>query len=232
MRKLTTFTATVLLLHLLALWVLQNGLLQRRMGVAQPMLVVTLQTASAKPLAVAPAPLPLARAPKAVTPVPVNPPLARAEPVTSAQPSSVAAANPLPSAATTAAQHSGNATLVSAPASTTGSTTGPSGAAATASSAPPPDVELPSSDAQHLHNPKPNYPRASRQRGEQGRVVVHVLIGTDGTAQKAEIKVSSGFERLDQAALTTVKAWRYVPGKRGGVPEAMWYLVPLNFVME
>jgi protein TonB len=93
-------------------------------------------------------------------------------------------------------------------------------------------VELPSSEAQYLHNPKPTYPRASRQRGEQGRVVVNVLIGTDGTAQQAEIKVSSGFERLDLAALRTAKAWRYVPGKRSGVPEAMWYAVPLNFVME
>ncbi len=93
-------------------------------------------------------------------------------------------------------------------------------------------MELPSSDAQYLHNPKPEYPRASRQRGEQGRVVVNVLIGTDGTAQNAEIKLSSGFERLDRAALATVRAWRYVPGKRAGVPEAMWYAVPLNFVME
>jgi len=62
--------------------------------------------------------------------------------------------------------------------------------------------------------------------------VVRVFIAVDGTAQKAEIKQSSGFERLDQAALTTVLRWRYVPGKRAGVPEGMWFNVPINFVLE
>jgi protein TonB len=93
-------------------------------------------------------------------------------------------------------------------------------------------VELPSSSAEYLQNPRPEYPRVSRLRGEQGRVVVHVLIGIDGRAQKAEILNSSGFQRLDQVALTTVLAWRYVPGKRAGVPEAMWFSVPLNFVLD
>ena len=61
---------------------------------------------------------------------------------------------------------------------------------------------------------------------------VNVYIGVDGTAQRAEVKAPSGFERLDQAALATARAWRYVPGKRGGVPEAMWFSVPINFVLE
>ena len=34
------------------------------------------------------------------------------------------------------------------------------------------------------------------------------------------------------AAVDTVMRWRYVPGKRGDVPEAMWFNVPLNFVLE
>jgi len=59
-----------------------------------------------------------------------------------------------------------------------------------------------------------------------------VLIGTDGAAQNAEIRQSSGFERLDQAALRTALKWRYVPGKRNGAPEAMWFNVPINFVLE
>lgn len=103
---------------------------------------------------------------------------------------------------------------------------------ASADASSPPRVDLPSSDADYLHNPKPEYPRLSRQRNEHGKVVVKVLIGVDGLPQKAEIKVSSGFERLDTAALTTAMAWRYVPGKRGGVPEAMWFLVPIQFVMD
>jgi protein TonB len=50
--------------------------------------------------------------------------------------------------------------------------------------------------------------------------------------QQAEVKHSSGFERLDQTALNTVLKWRYLPGKRNGTPEAMWLQVPLEFILE
>jgi protein TonB len=93
-------------------------------------------------------------------------------------------------------------------------------------------VEPPSSDAQYLRNPKPVYPPLSRRLGEQGKVVIRVLIAVDGSAQQAEVQQSSGFERLDQAALQTVLSWRFVPGKRGGVAEAMWFSVPINFLLE
>ena len=61
---------------------------------------------------------------------------------------------------------------------------------------------------------------------------MRVLIGTDGTAREAELRQSSGYDRLDRVALDTVRKWRYVPGKRNGVPEAMWFDVPINFVLE
>jgi protein TonB len=63
-------------------------------------------------------------------------------------------------------------------------------------------------------------------------VVVRVFVSIDGTAQKADIKTTSGYERLDQAALNAVQRWRYVPARRAGVPEAMWFNVPVNFVLE
>lgn len=91
---------------------------------------------------------------------------------------------------------------------------------------------LPSTNADYLRNPPPVYPPVSKRLGEQGRVVLRVLINTEGRAEKAEIRESSGYERLDQAALKTVLQWRYVPGKRGGVPETMWFNVPINFVLE
>ena len=96
----------------------------------------------------------------------------------------------------------------------------------------PPKLELPSSAADYLNNPKPPYPPLSKRLGEQGKVVVRVLIETNGTASKAEIAQSSGFDRLDQASVNTVLKWRYVPGKRGGVPEAMWFDVPVNWVLQ
>ncbi len=73
----------------------------------------------------------------------------------------------------------------------------------------------------------------SRRLGESGRVIVRVLIGTDGRAQEAHVHKSSGYDRLDRVALETARdRWRYRPGTRNGVPEAMWFNVPLNFVLE
>jgi protein TonB len=90
-------------------------------------------------------------------------------------------------------------------------------------------VELPISNAAYLNNPPPQYPAQSRRLGEQGTVKWRVLIGTDGKASQPELVQSSGFPRLDEAAKQAVLAWRYVPGKRGGVAEVMRYVVPLRF---
>ena len=87
-------------------------------------------------------------------------------------------------------------------------------------------------DAAYLNNPKPSYHAISKRMGEQGKVVLRVLIGTDGVPQKVEVNKSSGFDRLDRQAQDAVMRWRFVPGKRNGVPEAMWNLVPVNFVLE
>ena len=93
-------------------------------------------------------------------------------------------------------------------------------------------VVLPSSNAAYLQNPAPSYPAISKRMGEQGKVMLRVLIGTDGLPQKVEVQKSSGFDRLDRQAQDTVRRWRFVPGKRNGVAEAMWYQVPINFVLE
>jgi protein TonB len=90
-------------------------------------------------------------------------------------------------------------------------------------------TELPISNAAYLNNPPPQYPAQSRRLGEQGTVKWRVLIGTDGKASQPELVQSSGFTRLDEAAKQAVLAWRYVPGKRGGVAEPMTAIIPLSF---
>lgn len=109
---------------------------------------------------------------------------------------------------------------------------GPIAATVAAAPASPSAVQLPSSDADYLQNPKPAYPSISRRLNEQGQTTVRVLIGADGQAQRAEVAKSSGFTRLDEAAVAAVLRWRYVPGKRGGMAEAMWFNVPVNWVLN
>jgi protein TonB len=93
-------------------------------------------------------------------------------------------------------------------------------------------VELPSSVADYLNNPPPPYPALSKRLREEGKVVVRVLIGIDGLPKEAKVVQSSGYERLDNAAYNAVMGWRYVPGKRGGVPAAMHFDVPLIFELK
>jgi protein TonB len=93
-------------------------------------------------------------------------------------------------------------------------------------------VQLPSSNADYLQNPKPPYPPLSARLGETGTVVYQVWVGADGKAQRAELVSSSGFARLDNAAYNTVMHWRYVPGTRNGVPVAMPVNVPIHWQLS
>ncbi|MDD5324153.1 MAG: energy transducer TonB [Polaromonas sp.] len=93
-------------------------------------------------------------------------------------------------------------------------------------------VQLPSSNADYLQNPKPPYPPLSARLGETGKVVYKVWIGPDGKALRAEIVTSSGFARLDNAAYETVMRWRYVPGTRNGVAQTMPVNVPINWELR
>lgn len=208
-----TIAGAVVLFHLIALWALQAGLLQRAM---EAVVQVQLLSAFIEP------PQPKPEPPPALKTRLAPQQTAKVKPQTLPPP-------PMPLAI---------ADTSPAPGVPTGVTTDPAPLRAMtepvmpAPIAAPPQIELPSSDAAYLQNPAPVYPAISRRMGEQGKVVIRVLIGVDGTAQQAQVQQSSGFARLDQAAVNTVAHWRYAPGKRAGVPEAMWFNVPINFVLE
>lgn len=219
MNRRILIACAVVLLHLAALWALQSGMLRRAVEVVVPAQV--LSEFLSEPQRTAPTP----PTPSAVTPTPRPQPRPLSPPPLQPAPAPVAT-TPLATASTAPA--ASPAAAPAAPAATAAAVPSPTPAAAAA----PARVELPSSDAAYLNNPKPAYPMMSKRLGEQGKVVVRVLIGADGAPQQAELRTSSGYERLDQAALTTVLRWRYTPGKRGGVAEAMWFNVPINFVLE
>ena len=45
-------------------------------------------------------------------------------------------------------------------------------------------------------------------------------------------KVQTKFAHLDEAALETVKKWKFTPARQGNVPVAAWVLVPIAFRLE
>lgn len=239
-RRLASVLAAVLALHALGLWALLAGLSDPP-ELPVPGEVVTTALLLPEP---APAAAPAAPArPAAAKPQPARPQAKPTQPPPTAQPlpTPSAPARSQPPAALPAAvpaqapssQAPAGASAPAAPASqASAATASPAAGSAAAASPAPARIELPSSSADYLNNPRPAYPPLSKRLGEEGKVVLRVLIEADGSASKAEIRSSSGYDRLDQAALQTVLRWRYLPGKRNGVAEAMWFNVPINFVLE
>ncbi|MCC7200349.1 MAG: TonB family protein [Gammaproteobacteria bacterium] len=77
------------------------------------------------------------------------------------------------------------------------------------------------------------YPAASRRLNEEGRVLVDVFVGTDGTTQRAAVGQSSGFERLDQAALECVpRKLTFKPGTVDGAAIEAQVRIPILFKLE
>jgi protein TonB len=78
----------------------------------------------------------------------------------------------------------------------------------------------------------PRYPELARRRGEQGRVMLRVSVSADGKPIEVGVAQSSGHETLDQAAVTAVKQWRFVPASQGGRPVAAVAEVPVTFRLQ
>jgi protein TonB len=92
-------------------------------------------------------------------------------------------------------------------------------------------VTPPDFSADQLNNPGPRYPAASRRAREEGTVMLKVLVSPDGRAQELAVQTSSGFKRLDEAALATVRRWAFLPAKKAGQPVPAWVLVPVTFAL-
>jgi TonB family protein len=74
-----------------------------------------------------------------------------------------------------------------------------------------------------------DYPSVSVSAGEAGETMTKVLIGTTGDVEKAIVVDSSGYKRLDDAALKTISRFKYTPGTVRGRPTAMWSVIRVTF---
>ncbi len=92
-----------------------------------------------------------------------------------------------------------------------------------------PVTEPPRFGAAYLNNPAPAYPPMSRRAGEQGRVLLKVLVSENGAAERVQLETGSGYEKLDQAAIEAVKKWSFIPARRNNQPVSAYVLVPVKF---
>lgn len=84
----------------------------------------------------------------------------------------------------------------------------------------------------HLYNPKPPYPAESRAAGEEGVVILRVLVEASGRPGSVGLSRSSGHPRLDRAAQEAVRRWRFKPATRNGVAFSTTVDVPVRFSLR
>ncbi|MGA1178826.1 MAG: TonB family protein [Burkholderiaceae bacterium] len=94
------------------------------------------------------------------------------------------------------------------------------------------EMTQPQFDATYLNNPKPAYPVMSRRLGEEGQVLLRVLVSPQGRPEQIQLLSGSGFARLDEAAQEAVAKWRFVPAKVGSVATTAWVQVPVSFQLR
>lgn len=85
----------------------------------------------------------------------------------------------------------------------------------------------------HIINQNPpTYPTRARRLGQQGIVLLHVLVTADGRTKDLKVVSSSGFKSLDRSALKAVKTWTFASSQKGGEPIAAWAEVPVQFILR
>lgn len=88
----------------------------------------------------------------------------------------------------------------------------------------------PSTQGRGARVTQPEYPPASRRAGEAGTVTLQCYVKEDGRPGDVKVVKSSGFDRLDEAAVKEVQRnWRFVPGKEDGKPVGMWHTFQVTF---
>jgi len=78
----------------------------------------------------------------------------------------------------------------------------------------------------------PKYPRKSRRLGEEGIVTVKATIDLQGRVINTVILSSSGFERLDNAAVNAVNKAEFYPAKSNGIPVMSYRNFLFRFLLD
>jgi periplasmic protein TonB len=172
-----------------------------------------------------PAPVPT-RPPAAVAAPRPRPPLARPVIASAASPSPVLTPPPVAPAA------QDTPPPVPAPVATGPASSNPTLAAAAPPVATPVPRLIPASAVMYRVPPAQAYPLASRRLGEQGTVLLQLVVDAQGLPHSITLHRSSGHARLDEQALQAMRAARFQPHTQNGVATAWMAIAPLRYELE
>ncbi len=103
---------------------------------------------------------------------------------------------------------------------------------AVAAPAPAPVASAPktiTSGVDFIQAPQPVYPQMSKRMGEQGKVVLRILVNEKGLPSQVQVQSSSGSSRLDEAGRQAVLRALFKPYIEDGRPVSVYVIFPLNF---
>ena len=217
-----TATAAVAAIHIALLAVI----LTLRHEPLQPVIESKVMTAQL----LAPAPVAAPVALQSIAPPPPKPtPPVHTKPKVQPKPTPTPTPTPLPVAAAP------SPTPVAAPEPTPApaAPAAPAAQAAPAIGRPTMDITAPK-NVSHIECSMitPDYPALSKRRGETGTAYVTFVIGPTGKVESISLKKSSGFSRLDDAALAAVRSSACKPYLENGQPIRAAYNQPFAFSLD
>ncbi|RJO64446.1 MAG: energy transducer TonB [Myxococcales bacterium] len=81
------------------------------------------------------------------------------------------------------------------------------------------------------HKVEPEYPRAAREKGVEGVVMLEILIDEQGRVRKVRV-LSAPDNAFAQAAVAAIRQSSFHPGLMGERPVAVKIQVPFRFVLD
>ena len=106
----------------------------------------------------------------------------------------------------------------------------PAPTAITAETAPPKATETANMKVNSRVDPV--YPPASRRAGEEGTGMFRVLVNERGQPIEVSVLRSSGFPRLDEAAIAAIRRWVFSPALQNSQPVQSWTRVKVTFKLD
>ncbi len=90
----------------------------------------------------------------------------------------------------------------------------------------PPKLENPGEIQRLLER---GYPSQLRDAGIEGTVILWIFVDDQGAVQKTEVKESSGYEVMDEAALSTAEKMSFSPAMNRDKATPVWLAQPITF---
>ncbi len=88
------------------------------------------------------------------------------------------------------------------------------------------------SAVEYIQAPQADYPAMAKRMGEEGRVVMQVLVNDKGRAERVEIIKSSGFNRLDESAKMALMRAIFKPYIEDGKSVTVLATASINFSLR